>query len=101
MLMDYCSAHLTDELIRLLTEIRVRVITFAPHTTQIFQVLDLTLFGVLKRHPRYELPFENGNATVEDIMKVYHHFRQTIVPPNGRGIFQAVRFDFDRRNESC
>jgi hypothetical protein len=38
--------------IRIHTERSVRVITFAPHTTQIFQVLDLALFGVLKRRPR-------------------------------------------------
>jgi hypothetical protein len=49
LLMDDCSAHITDDMIRLLTEAWVRVITFAPDTTHIFQVLDLTLFGVLKR----------------------------------------------------
>jgi hypothetical protein len=53
-LMDNCSAHVTDDVIRLLTETRVRVIAFAPHTTHIFQILDLALFGVLKRRPRYE-----------------------------------------------
>jgi hypothetical protein len=58
-----CSAHVTDDVIRLLTEARMRVITFAPHTTQISQGLDLKLVDVLKRLRRYELPFENGNAT--------------------------------------
>jgi hypothetical protein len=62
--MDNCSAHGRDDVIRILTKASVRVITFAPHTTQIFQVLDLTLFGVLKRRPRYELPFGDDNATV-------------------------------------
>jgi hypothetical protein len=47
--MDNRSFHVTDDVIRLLTEARERVITFAPHTTQIFQILDLKLFGVLKR----------------------------------------------------
>jgi hypothetical protein len=65
--MAHLSAHVTDDVIRLLTEARGPVITFAPHKTQIFQVLDLTLFGVLKRHPRYELLFENDNATVKFI----------------------------------
>jgi hypothetical protein len=48
LLMDNCSAHAPDDVIRLLTEARVRVITFAPHTTHIFQILDVTLFGVLR-----------------------------------------------------
>jgi hypothetical protein len=33
------------------------------HTAQIFQVLDVTLFGVLKRRPRYELPFGDEKVT--------------------------------------
>jgi hypothetical protein len=77
LLMDNRSAHVTDDVIRLLTEARVCVITFAPHTTQIFQVLDLTLFGVLKRRLRCELSFENENATVKFTMQVYHDFKQT------------------------
>jgi hypothetical protein len=45
--MDNSSAHVNDDVIRLLTGARVRVIAFAPSTTQIFQILDLALFGVL------------------------------------------------------
>jgi hypothetical protein len=47
---------------------------FAPHTTQIFRVLDLALFGVLRRCPRYELPFDENNATLKVTTKVYHDF---------------------------
>jgi hypothetical protein len=35
---------------------------FAPDTTMIFQVIGLTLFGVLKSRPRYELPFEEKSC---------------------------------------
>jgi hypothetical protein len=56
--------------IALHTEAPVRVITFAPQATQIFQVFDVTLFGVLKRRPRFELPFGDEYATVQCIMKV-------------------------------
>jgi hypothetical protein len=76
------SCHVTDHVIGLLTEARVRVIAFAPHTTQIVQVLDVTLFGVLKRRLGYKLPCEEENETVEFIMKVYHDFKQTMVEPN-------------------
>jgi hypothetical protein len=48
-LMDNCPSHAIDDAIGLLTKSRVSVITVAPHTTQIFQILDVTLFGVLKR----------------------------------------------------
>jgi hypothetical protein len=77
----------------------VRVITFGPHTAQIFQVLDLRLSGVLKRRPRRELSFEDDNATIKFIIKVYLDFRQTMVPPNVWGAFQALGLDSDTRNE--
>jgi hypothetical protein len=76
------SCLVTDDIIGLLTEARVRVITFAPHTTQIFQVLAVTLFGVLKRRLGYKLPFEDEKETVRFIMKVYHDFKQTMVESN-------------------
>jgi uncharacterized PurR-regulated membrane protein YhhQ (DUF165 family) len=69
------SYHVTDDVIGLFTEARVRVITFAPHTTQIVQILDVTLFGVLKRRPRYQLLFEDEKETVQFRMKVNHDFK--------------------------
>jgi hypothetical protein len=67
--------------VQILTEASVRVITFALHTTQIFQLLDLILFGVLKRRSRYEMPFDEHNAIVKVITKVYHDFTQTMTRP--------------------
>jgi hypothetical protein len=84
------SDRVNDDLIRRLTEATVHVITFAPLTTQIFQVLDLTLYGVLKKRGRYKLPSENDTAKVKVIMKVYHDFGQTMVSPNAWGAFQAL-----------
>jgi hypothetical protein len=81
-LMAHCSADVSDDGIRILSEATVRVIIVAPHTTQVFQVLDLTLFGVPKRCPRYELPFDENNATVKVITKVYHDFTETMALPN-------------------
>jgi hypothetical protein len=99
LLMDNYSGHITDDVISLLIEARVLVITFPPHTSHIFQVLDLTLFGVLKRRPRYELPCETDNSTVKCIMKVYHDFTQTMVPSNVRRAFSALEGDYGTRRE--
>jgi hypothetical protein len=63
LLMAHYSADVSDDVIHILTEARVRVITFPPPTTQVFQILDLTLFSVLERCPRYELPFDENNTT--------------------------------------
>jgi hypothetical protein len=68
-LMENCSSHASDHVIPILTEARVQVISFAPHTPQVFLVLDLTVFGVLKRRPRCALTFDDDDATVTLIMK--------------------------------
>jgi hypothetical protein len=99
LLMDNCSSHVTPDVIGLLTEARIRVITFAPHTMQVFQILDVTLFGALKGHPTYELPFEDDKATVNFIMEVYHDFKQTMVDPNIWGALQALGLEFETRTD--
>jgi hypothetical protein len=93
--MDNCPSHVTDDIIAVLTEARVRVIIFAPYTTQIFQVLDVTLFGALKRRLGYKLPFEEEKETVEFRMKVYHDFKQTVVESNRWRAFRAIGVEFD------
>jgi hypothetical protein len=95
LLMENFPSHVTDDINGLLTETRVRVITFVPHTTQIFQVLDVTPFGVLKQRPRYHLPFEDEKETVKFMMKVCHDFKQTMVEPNIWRAFQALGFEFE------
>jgi hypothetical protein len=87
-------------IISLLTEAQVRVITFAPHTTWIFQVLDVTLSGVLKRRPRYELPFEDEKETVKFLMKVYRDFKQAMVESNRWRSFRTIGFEFEFETEA-
>jgi hypothetical protein len=85
-------------MIGLLTEERIRVMTFAPHTTQIFQLFDVTLFDALKWHPRYELAFVDEEVTVKNLMKVYHGFKQITVDSNTWRALQALVLQFDRGN---
>jgi hypothetical protein len=63
LLMDHCSPPLTATVIELLSTARVRVVVvpFAPQpdATQIFQVLDLTVFRFLKKRGQYQLPLED------------------------------------------
>jgi hypothetical protein len=48
-LIDHCSCHITSDMMDLLTAGRVRVVTFAPHTTHIFQMINLAYFDHLLR----------------------------------------------------
>jgi hypothetical protein len=76
--------------IDLLSEARVRIVTFTPHTTQIFQALDLTLFGVLKRRGQYQLPFGDDAGSSRFIKKLYRDFRSTMTDINIWGAFRGI-----------
>ena len=49
LLLDSCSAHVNDEILRILGENSIKVVAFPAHITNIFQALDLVLFGVFKK----------------------------------------------------
>jgi hypothetical protein len=88
--------------VALLAKVRVRVITFAQHTIEIFQVLDVTLSGLLKPHTSHELPFGDDTATVQFIMKVHHDSKQTMGNSTRWRAFQALVFEleFDTTSEA-
>jgi hypothetical protein len=95
LLMDNCSSHIGKVILALLRDARVRVITWPPHTTQIFQELDISLFGVLKRRGQYKLPFGDDQDTATFLLKTYRTFKQTMVEVNIWGAFQQAGFEFD------
>jgi hypothetical protein len=51
--MDNCPSHVGELILGVLRDARVRVISRRSHTTQIFQELDVSRFGVLKRNGQY------------------------------------------------
>jgi hypothetical protein len=96
LLMDHCSADVSDTVIRILTEARAHH-SFCTTYNSGLQVLDLTLFGVLKRCPRNEFPFDENNATVKVMTKVYNDFTQTMPRPNVWETFRVLEFEFDTK----
>jgi hypothetical protein len=88
LLLDNCFIHTRPEVLATLRDHNVKVITFPPHTTEIFQNHDLCLFGVFKRKMQYKLPFANDNLTVNFIRKAFHVLKQPFVPENVRSVFK-------------
>jgi uncharacterized PurR-regulated membrane protein YhhQ (DUF165 family) len=48
--MDNYSLYISDGVVAVLARVRVRIIIFTTYTTYIFQILDIVLFGPLKKH---------------------------------------------------
>jgi hypothetical protein len=99
LMMDNCPSHVTDVILTLLRDAKVRVITWPPHTTQIFQQLDISLFGVLKQRGQYKLPFDDDQSTADFLFRRYRTFKQTMVEVNIWGAFHEAGFEFDVRHE--
>jgi hypothetical protein len=95
LLMDNCLHHICDEVVAVLTEARVRIITFAPDTTKIFQVLDLVLFGALKKRANDLRPFEEEQPTVAFMLRIYRDFKQTMIEVNIWKAFEAIELTYD------
>jgi hypothetical protein len=110
LLMDNCSLYMSDDIVTVLTRVRMRIITFASHTTHIFQMLDVVLFGALKKHPTGLEMLDDEQSTSAFLLKVYHDFKQTIAEVNiwksFADIFSLItsskrRMDYSSIRKSC
>jgi hypothetical protein len=46
---------MSNSMLEKLAQHRVLVLTYPPHTSSIFQVLDVLLFGLVKRSKKYQI----------------------------------------------
>jgi hypothetical protein len=75
LLMDNSSSHVSDDIIAILTNAHVRIIIFVPDTTHIFQMLDVVLFGALKKRASGLEMLNDESGTVAFIIKLYDDFK--------------------------
>jgi hypothetical protein len=93
--MDNCSIHGQAGTIETLADYRVKMITLPPHTTHIFQCLDLSLFGNFKKKMNDRLPLESDERTAEFIKHIFHLMKQTSVEDNVRSAFMQLGLQYN------
>jgi hypothetical protein len=93
--MHNCSIHTRSEVLVTLRDHNVKVIIVPPQIIQIFQTLDLFLFGVFKRKMQYKLPFTNDNLTVNFVRNAFYALKQTFVPDHVRSVFKLLGLEFN------
>jgi hypothetical protein len=64
-------------------------------------LLDLTLFGTVKREGRYYLPFSDLGRTGNFVYNVYRKMEKTLSPPNISAAFQAIEIICDTKSIPC
>ena len=96
---DNCSSHIDENLFKLLANHNILVITYPPHTSHIFQVLDRLLFGVLKTKKRYipknsDIPSKNDH-----LYRVFRAYEMSTCSTTIRSSFQHTGFDYYSVND--
>jgi hypothetical protein len=66
---------MSDDIVALLTRVRVRIMTCAISTTHIFQMLGDMLFGALKKHATGLETLDEEESAAAFLLKVYHDFK--------------------------
>jgi hypothetical protein len=95
LLMANCSLHISDDVVAVLAQARVRIIAFATHAINIFQVLDMVLFGALKKRANGLTMFDEEQSAAGFPLKVYHDFKHTMIDVNKWEAFAAIGFTHD------
>jgi hypothetical protein len=80
--MENCPSHLTSDVVDFLNTTKVGVVIFAVHTTQIFQRLRLTFFGIVKREEKSHLPFGDLETRVDFVYNVQTKMAKTLTLSN-------------------
>jgi hypothetical protein len=81
----------------MLADHQVKVRTFPPHTSYIFQSLGLNLFGNFKKTMNSKLSLDNDETTAGFIKHIFYLMKHTLVPGNLRSAFIqfGLRDDID------
>jgi hypothetical protein len=60
----------------------VRIITFVPRSTHLFQVLDVVLSDALKKHATGLETLDEEQPAAAFLLKIHHDFKQTMIEVN-------------------
>jgi hypothetical protein len=79
----------------LFSSARLRVVTFEIHTTEIFQLLDLSLFGLFKREGKYHLHFGDLGTMINFGYSLYTKMAKILTSQNIWAAFQAIGVEWN------
>jgi hypothetical protein len=72
--MDNLRAHCSERILQTLRKNKIVAITYPPHTSHVFQVLDLSVFGIMKIRMMENLKIEGQTAEALHTLKLFRSF---------------------------
>jgi hypothetical protein len=95
---DNCSAHMSDSVLQNLARHGVLVLTYPPHTSHIFQVLDVLLFGLIKRSKKYQMRDDGLSECVDHILRLFRGYEAAMGSTTIRAAWTQAGFEYENRN---
>jgi hypothetical protein len=90
---DHCSIHYQDQLLKEFAERGVAIITYPPHISHLFQVLNLSLFGRLKAAKKY-IPRADADPTDTDhLARIFKAYELVTTSMTGRASWKKAGFE--------
>lgn len=99
--LDSCSCHVTPEVKAILAQNCVLMFCFPPHTTNIFQPLDLVLFGVIKNILKNLERDSEVNKQAGFAAELLQAFEKAMTSANIRGAFERAGMVLNTENDPC
>ena len=96
--LDNCSSHLDDMLLKILADNLILVISYPSHTSHIFQVLDLLLFGVLKVHKKSIQKNDEISPKIDHLYRIFHAYELSTCSTTIRSSFSRAGFEYYQKN---
>jgi hypothetical protein len=87
-----CSCCCSDDILQELANYAIILITYPPHTSHLFQVLDELLFGRLKSAKRYLARDDNLNPHMNHTFRVFRAHEITTTSTTVRSSWEKDRF---------
>lgn len=97
---DNCCAHCRQDFLRELAEHGVLLITYPPHTSHIFQVLDLLIFGRLKVAKKHQPHDPDLDYRLDHIVRILRAYEIATTSFTIRGSWEKTGFGYVKRDQT-
>jgi hypothetical protein len=78
----------------------VIVLTYPPHTSHIFQVLDVLLFGILKRAKKHQCRDDELPAQIDHVLSLFRAYEQATMSTTVRASWIRTGFQYEERADT-
>jgi hypothetical protein len=78
----------------------ILVLTYPPHTSHIFQVLDVLLFGLVKRWKNYQICDDTLPIHVDHILRLFRAHEVAMASTTIRAAWRQTGFEYENRDRS-